>query len=57
MPAQKSNPSPVGAFGYKDECEMVLIGYLAFLDHPKESTADAIRALKAHGRNNKDFDR
>ena len=28
---------------------MVLIGYLAFLDPPKESTADAIRALKAHG--------
>lgn len=47
--AQKSNPSPVGAFGVKDECDMVLIGYLAFLDPPKESTADAIRALKAHG--------
>ena len=47
--AQKSNPSPVGAFGIKDECEMVLIGYLAFLDPPKESTADAILALKAHG--------
>ena len=47
--AQKSNPSPVGAFGIKDECEMVLIGYLAFLDPPKESTADAIQALKAHG--------
>ena len=30
--AQKSNPSPVGAFGVKDECDMVLIGYLAFLD-------------------------
>ena len=27
--AKKSNPSPVGAFGIKDECEMVLIGYLA----------------------------
>ncbi|MDD3251163.1 MAG: magnesium-translocating P-type ATPase [Lachnospiraceae bacterium] len=47
--AQKSNPSPVGAFGVKDECDMVLIGYLAFLDPPKESTADAICALKAHG--------
>lgn len=47
--AQKSNPSPVGAFGVKDECEMVLIGYLAFLDPPKESTADAIKALKEHG--------
>ena len=47
--AQKSNPSPVGAFGVKDECEMVLLGYLTFLDPPKESTADAIRALKDHG--------
>ena len=47
--AQKSNPSPVGAFGTKDERDMVLIGYLAFLDPPKESTADAIRALKEHG--------
>ena len=28
---------------------MVLIGYLAFLDPPKESTADAIQALKDHG--------
>lgn len=47
--AQKSNPSPVGEFGVKDECNMVLMGYLAFLDPPKESAADAIRALKAHG--------
>ena len=47
--AQKSNPSPAGAFGVTDECDMVLIGYLAFLDPPKESTADAIKALKAHG--------
>ena len=45
--AQKSNPSPVGAFGVKDECDMELLGYLAFLDPPKESTADAIKALKA----------
>ena len=33
--AQKSNPSPVDAFGVKDECDMVLLGYLAFLDPPK----------------------
>ncbi len=47
--AHKTNPSPVGAFSVKDEADMVLIGYLAFLDPPKESTADAIRALAAHG--------
>lgn len=47
--AQKSNPAPAGAFGAADECDMVLLGYLAFLDPPKESTADAIRALAKHG--------
>ncbi|MCD7888729.1 MAG: magnesium-translocating P-type ATPase [Oscillospiraceae bacterium] len=47
--AHKTNPSSVGIFSVKDESEMVLIGYLAFLDPPKESTADAIKALKAHG--------
>lgn len=47
--AQKSNPSPVDVFGVKDECEMVLMGYLAFLDPPKESTKGAIKALKNHG--------
>ena len=47
--AQKTNPSPVGAFSVADESDMVLMGYLAFLDPPKESTADAIKALKEHG--------
>lgn len=47
--AQKSNPSPVDTFGVEDECDMVLLGYLAFLDPPKETTASAIQALKAHG--------
>ena len=47
--AQKTNPSPVGAFSVADESDMVLMGYLAFLDPPKESTADAIRALQEHG--------
>ncbi len=47
--AQKTNPSPVGAFSVQDEANMVLIGYLAFLDPPKESTAEAIRTLKHHG--------
>ena len=47
--AQKNNPSPVGAFSAADECEMSFMGYLAFLDPPKPSTAAAIRALKEHG--------
>lgn len=51
--AQKSNPSQTDTFGKKDECEMVLLGYLAFLDPPKESTAAAIKALQEHGVNTK----
>lgn len=47
--AQKNDPSAVERFGVQDECDMVLIGYLAFLDPPKESTASAIEALRDHG--------
>ncbi|RVU55546.1 magnesium-translocating P-type ATPase [Anaerosphaera multitolerans] len=47
--AQKTNPSPVGAFGVKDEDDMVLLGYLAFLDPPKESAKEAIKALREYG--------
>ncbi|MDR3207615.1 MAG: magnesium-translocating P-type ATPase [Oscillospiraceae bacterium] len=47
--AQKTNPSPVGAFSVADEADMVLMGYLAFLDPPKESTEGAIKALRDHG--------
>ncbi|MCS4536853.1 magnesium-translocating P-type ATPase [Mycoplasma sp. CSL7475-4] len=39
----------VGTFSVKDESEMILIGYLAFLDPPKESTASAIENLHKHG--------
>jgi Mg2+-importing ATPase len=39
----------VGAFSVADEWDMVLMGYLAFLDPPKESTAPAIKALNEHG--------
>jgi Mg2+-importing ATPase len=37
------------SFSVKDEQELTLIGYIAFLDPPKESTAPAIKALKQHG--------
>lgn len=47
--AQKTNPAPVGEFSVKDESEMVLIGFLAFLDPPKKTCAGAIRALQEHG--------
>ncbi|NLJ79801.1 MAG: magnesium-translocating P-type ATPase [Firmicutes bacterium] len=49
--AQKTNPSPVGDFSVEDESEMVLIGYLAFLDPPKETTAEAISGLSSYGVN------
>ncbi len=47
--AQKSNPSPCGEFSAADERDMVLIGYLAFLDPPKESAAEAVAALRGRG--------
>ncbi|AIM24849.1 magnesium-transporting ATPase, P-type 1 [Melissococcus plutonius] len=47
--SQKTNPGVVGEFSISDENEMVLIGYLAFLDPPKETTQAALKALKKHG--------
>ncbi|MCL1900946.1 MAG: magnesium-translocating P-type ATPase, partial [Firmicutes bacterium] len=47
--AQKNNPSAEGAFSIKDEKQMILIGYLAFLDPPKKSAKSAIKALKTYG--------
>ncbi|MCL2496845.1 MAG: magnesium-translocating P-type ATPase [Clostridiales bacterium] len=47
--AQKTNPSPAGAFSVTDESDMVLIGYLAFLDPPKDSAAAAIASLDDYG--------
>ncbi len=47
--SQKTNPSPVGEFSVADENDMVLIGYLAFLDPPKESATAAIQVLKTNG--------
>lgn len=47
--AQKTNPSMEEIFSVKDEADMVLMGYLAFLDPPKESTSAAIKALKLCG--------
>ena len=36
-------------YSIADESALTLIGYVAFLDPPKESTAPALRALAAHG--------
>jgi len=37
------------AYGVADEVGLTLLGYVAFLDPPKESTAPALRALAEHG--------
>ncbi len=37
------------AYAKADECDLVLTGYLAFLDPPKETAAEAITALRQHG--------
>ncbi|MCD8209521.1 MAG: magnesium-translocating P-type ATPase [Coprobacillus sp.] len=47
--AQKSDPKPIGVFDEEEEEDMVLLGFLAFLDPPKETSKEAIAALRAHG--------
>ena len=47
--AQKNEIHGVDTFGVQDESAMVLIGFVGFLDPPKESAAKAISALKSHG--------
>ena len=47
--AQKNEIHDVQTFGVQDESNMVLIGFVGFLDPPKESAKQAISALKSHG--------
>lgn len=47
--AQKTNPSVEEVFSVKDERDMVLLGYLAFLDPPKVTAQEAIRSLNEYG--------
>ncbi|HZX28025.1 MAG TPA: magnesium-translocating P-type ATPase [Telluria sp.] len=47
--ATRSLPSGPASYTTADECELVLAGYIAFLDPPKDSAADAIRALRHAG--------
>lgn len=42
----KLNPAPVGEFSAKDEHDLTIIGYLAYLDPPKETTKEALEDLK-----------
>ena len=47
--AHKDMPPEQAIYGVKDEGDMTLIGFVAFLDPPKESAAPAIAALEGHG--------
>ena len=47
--AQKNNVHGVDVFGVQDESDMVLIGFVGFLDPPKESAGEAINALRNNG--------
>ena len=47
--ATKDFPPTKEQYGVADECDLTLVGYIAFLDPPKESTAPALTALREHG--------
>ncbi len=47
--AARDLPPTREIYAVADEAELVLIGYIAFLDPPKETTKPALAALKEHG--------
>ena len=47
--AAKEVPPEKSVYAVADETALTLIGYVAFLDPPKDSTAPALQALAAHG--------
>ncbi|UNK63606.1 MULTISPECIES: magnesium-translocating P-type ATPase [Buttiauxella] len=47
--ASKVLPARCDDYGRVDESDLILEGYIAFLDPPKETTAPALKALKASG--------
>ena len=47
--ASKNDAAPVGKFSIEDEKNMTLIGYLTFLDPPKDSAETAIQELHNKG--------
>lgn len=47
--AVKTLPPLQTVYSVADECGLTLIGYIAFLDPPKESAAPALMQLAAHG--------
>ena len=47
--AMKEIPPHQVVYSVADESDLTLIGFIAYLDPPKESTAPALEALAAHG--------
>ena len=47
--ASKEMPPNKEIYSVADEADLTLIGYVAFLDPPKESTEPALKALAGHG--------
>ncbi len=47
--ARKANVSKHTEFSTADEKDMILVGYIAFLDPPKESSYEAIKTLNEYG--------
>ena len=47
--ATSDHPPVKEQYSIADEANLTLVGYIAFLDPPKESTAPALAALREHG--------
>lgn len=45
----KINPAPVGEFSVEDEKDLTLVGFLTFLDPPKESVQASLAKLRRDG--------
>ncbi len=48
---QKTNVHDSAVYSIKDEADMVLVGFMGFLDPPKQSSITAIQSLHEHGVN------
>jgi len=47
--AYKEVPTRAQPYAVADECDLTLVGYVAFLDPPKDTAAAALKALAQHG--------
>ena len=49
LPPRSAAGSGATPYSRADECDLILNGYVAFLDPPKETAGTAIKALQSHG--------